>query len=1410
MQFTSLSVLLTLLVYILRPRKALRILFIAVVSTICLAGNLNAYIMEAGFESGGYSPFDSQSTGTNDSVTYTTAKAHSGSYSAKCTIDTTSSAKATLMKSVASTPTKLYMRAYFYLATNFSTSDHVDLMQFLSNWYPIIQVRIKNDNKLYLWNHGAGQVYGPGNGYTVSKGAWHAIELMVDTAAGETRLWLDGNLDIEKTGMTNNLSKPLDYVSAGIYDATPANEANTIYLDDAVIDTQYIGAGGALSVTPASLSVFVGNNATVAINGGTGPYSASGFDSAIDANITGTTLTVTGVSNGNTTVTVEDSAGGIALVDVTVTTALTVTPTNVNLYLSEGADEASATISGGKTSYTATSGNSAVATVKVTGSTVTITGVGAGTVTITITDALDNHVYVTAVVGDSISSGLGDCPAPPFAMEGTSPNVLIVFDTSGSMNEDDGDGVTRFDEAKQAVLSLVAANKNIRFGLMRLDGTGWVDEVRPGGLDGKHNAIKGGKLLVPTGFTGGFATSADYIINYINTHMPAGVYDYWSDAGIAHATDLAETLVDAGRYFATVVDSDNNRVGKGPAGFGYYKEGTDYTFYYDADHDGDLDPFLASLTDDYGNPIDTTSPLQHSCEQAFVIMFTDGQANTDNDWDLVTDYIGDYDGDNDPLDCKRADPEVIRPGISDPNDSNYGMPLNGAVYPCDTRESSNLEDEFGQARYLDDVAKFLYDHDMRSDIPGMQNVITYTIGLYHGDDLLDQAAEKGGGQYFTASSLDELSNALQAAIEDIKMHVASGTAVSTITTSSSTPDYLIRAKFLPAESWEGYLERFTLPYAPETEGYGHDWEAGSELNARVSANGYADRKIWTFLNSQNPKKQRFISADGAVKTHLVDVWGLGGNPAEAADIINYIRGDQTYDGVKYKDRNGWLLGDIIYSTPISVGTPRAWLFGSEINHPENASYADFRTAYEGRKTMIYVGANDGMLHAFDNDTGAEEWAFIPENLHGKLLKLTEENCHQYFVDLTPAAADVWNGSKWMTVLIGGDRLGGQEYFALDVSEPSDMNDPSLPTALWDKIPFIGRMSSTVPAIGKVKANNGAVNSWAAIVTSGYTSTDLTGEIAALNIANGEKLDIWKIGAGWDDDRNTQAKAADSPYYTLSSPAALDSDMDGYLDLIYAGDTEGTLWKFYYDYEDKGWKRVALFNATDAGGHAQAITATPALAFSNGGRSLRVYFGTGKYIEESDKANSIQNAFYCLIEQRQYPGNANNGHFTGTAIIDKADLGNLTTIVYRTQFDDAANEAVKTDALANGWYFYLDHQPGNPAERVLDRALIAAKYVFFASFAPNQDVCGFGGDARLYAVEYITGTVDEHEQPLENVASGKRYEEIGLGIPSRPVYYLDPTTLKTTAFIQTSDSSIPKPNLDLEDRSLRIQTWQTSW
>ena len=1131
------------------------------------------------------------------------------------------------------------------------------------------------------------------------------------------------------------------------------------------------GAGGLteLTVNPSMMDLTAGDIENGVINGGLSPYTAS-TDNASVATVTvsNNTLSVTAVGVGTAVIIVSDDAGGKAYIGVIVAEPLAVSPANVSFYPGQ---TATVTVTGGTPGYTVISGNPSVADVSVSGDTVTLLAIGGGTITITITDMLDNHTFATVTVGETIASGLGDCPVPPFTTGGVGPNVLLVFDHSGSMGRGatlvDGNWeLSRWETAKTVINNIINDNPNIRFGLMRLDGSNFAADLGVG-----EPFRQGGKLLRPCGTPG--AELIDYIDNWGDLLQPGDAgyragYDYRNSNDPQTWTVLAETLASAGRYFATVIDGDGYRVDKGPAGFGYYKEGVDYTYNFDKDGDSTPEPYPASLTDDLGNTIDSVSPISSSCVKTFIIFLTDGESNYDSDWDVVTDVIGDYDGDNDPDDCKNGDA-----GCSDT----------------------------GRVEYFDDVAKYLYENDMRSDLPEKQNIITYVVGF--GFDagnvpaFLEDAADNGGGQFFLAQNdITELTNAMQSAIQDIMAKISSGTAVATITTSSSSDDHLIRAKFLPGSSWRGYLERFTLPYHDTDTA---DWEAGALLNNRVLANGHADRDIYTFMTTQNPNKLAFTAADGAVKTSLSSMWGL--DFTETADMIDFIRGDTTHDGGKYKDRNNWLLGDIVYSTPVTVGPPKGWYFDhpTKTEPPEYAAYPAFKSTHSNRKTMIYVGANDGMLHAFDSDTGQEEWAFIPQNLQGKLSELTVEDCHKYYVDLTPIVTDVWDGSKWLTMLIGGNRFGGEEYFALDVTEPAhDQFD-----ALWDTVPFPGKLSSTVPIVSKVKANAGLVDTWVAVITSGYDSSTAEGAIAALDIKDGTKVAIWDDAGLYVDKLTTQAKEAQiagSPYYTLSSPAALDSDMDGYIDLIYAGDTEGSLWKFYYDYVDDGWKKVELFNT---GG--QAITATPAIAFDFDG-NLRIYFGTGAYLEESDKDNNTRNAFYCLVEEKQYPepSNANDGHYTGTSSFT-GQLQDLTATVTKDQFDNDLDAVAKAKAAGNGWYFQLDIPAAYPAERVLGKALIVSGVVFFTSFVPNQDICGYGGDARLYAIDYIYGVVDG--VVLTEMESGKRHIDIGLGIPSEPVFYYDPKTKMASVIVQKSDSEIVNKNPNLKERPMLINSWR---
>ncbi|MBT8407079.1 MAG: VWA domain-containing protein, partial [Deltaproteobacteria bacterium] len=542
----------------------------------------------------------------------------------------------------------------------------------------------------------------------------------------------------------------------------------------------------------------------------------------------------------------------------------------------------------------------------------------------------------------------------------------------------------------------------------------------------------------------------------------------------------------------------------------------DYNYFAYVSLPGGINDCIASNTDDKGRYMNPTSPIQNQCQQSFIILITDGLPWFDNDWDIVTDVIGDYDQDGE----------------------------------SDDRKNTGNQFDTGETSYLDDVAKYLYENDLRSDIEGTQNLVTYVVGFFTDFDLLSDTAANGRGLYFTADSAAALTAALGKAITDILYRISAGTAVSTITNSAESADYLIRAKFLPL-SWQGFLEAFTQPYF---EGKTPLWEAGRVLAERIDLNTANDREIFTYMDSESPKKQDFESDNFTLVEALNTEWSESDDD-EVQDMINFIRGDESNDGGKYRDRRGWFLGDIIYSAPKVVGPPRSFFLEND--------HQTFKSEKFNRSTIVYVGANDGMLHAFNFSNGSEAWSFIPEKIRQDLPNLTLEACHKYYVDLSPIVNDVWDeawvpaandSTGWKTVLLGGNRLGGEEYFALDITNPA-ADDVSI---LWDNILFSGRKSSTIPVVGKVKVlegENGEVDKWLAIITSGYDENAArTGRIAAVNFPNGTKETIWEEGNSNVNELATQARAGTNLYYTLTSPVGVDSDNDRYLDLIYVGDT----------------------------------------------------------------------------------------------------------------------------------------------------------------------------------------------------------------------------------------------------------------
>jgi type IV pilus assembly protein PilY1 len=403
----------------------------------------------------------------------------------------------------------------------------------------------------------------------------------------------------------------------------------------------------------------------------------------------------------------------------------------------------------------------------------------------------------------------------------------------------------------------------------------------------------------------------------------------------------------------------------------------------------------------------------------------------------VSNYLRDADGDaDDPTTCTTL----------------------GAPYP----DSYNCTD------YIDDIAYYMANTDLRTDMEGVQTVNTYTIGFNVDGALLSETATDGHGLYFSATNAVDLFLSIEFALQDIMRRISSGSAVAVVSTERGTDDKLYRGKFMPVD-WTGYLECYELPYA---DGDAPLWEAGQLLAARSPGDGRSSP--WSAITSS-------ISRPATPRT-----WRLRSAPPDdvvAADLINWGRGEVV---TGLRSRDGWVLGPIVHSTPVVVGPPADFVMSE--------SYLEFYETYESRQRMVYVGANDGMLHAFDAASGSEEWAFVPEFALPAFEIMADSNyCHKYSLDQTVSVGDVMLNGTWRTVLLSGGREGGDSIFALDVTRPLS------PAFLWQtRLPDGMRFNSDV----EITSIGGEA---VALVSSGLDSTTCAASMYGYAVEDGELL-----------------------------------------------------------------------------------------------------------------------------------------------------------------------------------------------------------------------------------------------------------------------------------------------------------------
>lgn len=633
------------------------------------------------------------------------------------------------------------------------------------------------------------------------------------------------------------------------------------------------------------------------------------------------------------------------------------------------------------------------------------------------------------------------------------------------------------------------------------------------------------------------------------------------------------------------------------------------------------------------------------------------------------------------------------------------------------------------------------------------------------------AAINSRGEFFSAENASDLINSLGKVVTRITQSTSVGASqtVSPTRVGDTNALFTYSPSFSSAD-WSGDVIKYQRTGTTQTR----IWSAAQQLDGRFAPGntGFGTRKIymakggaltdfaWANLNTDQQLSLNKASG-GATDTY-------------GSRRVDYLRGDRSLESPgatpSFRPRSH-ILGDIVNSSPVVVDGPNSPIALMNATVGDN-SYATFRNTNASRERRIYVGANDGMLHAF-NDQGQEVYAFVPSAVIGTLTRLTERSYngggHQSYVDNTPVVGDVYFNGAWRTVLIGTLRGGGRGIFALDIT------NPNAPALLWEKSDADASYKDLGFTYAQPIITRLHTGGWGVVVSNGYSSAQDNAVLYVMNVADGSLI---KALPASDNIATPNG---------LSSPFVADVDGDLIADYAYAGDLHGNLWRF----DLIGTSLTATAAADNFrvafGGRplytaqasslapgttnlVQPITASPLVVAHTSGTGHLVLFGTGKYLEASDAlANTSKAMTLYGIWDRQTDGAAASSTPVLTiANLQQQTLGTDQRISYTSSAGSSVSSTANTISTTSvsydattatngkqGWYLNL---PLN-GELVINKPQLFSGTLLMSSLIPSTDACTAGVTTYLYALDPYTGG---NNSGLFNLGTDTVYGRIQLG------------------------------------------------
>ena len=613
-------------------------------------------------------------------------------------------------------------------------------------------------------------------------------------------------------------------------------------------------------------------------------------------------------------------------------------------------------------------------------------------------------------------------------------------------------------------------------------------------------------------------------------------------------------------------------------------------------------------------------------------------------------------------------------------------------------------------------------------------------------DVWDRNGDLLPDTYFEANTPEALVDGLRGAFRSIRAEVASnaGVSVSTRSVELQTDTGLYRVSYDPS-NWSGSVAAYRYTGFDASSGdisSTRVWDAGEKIAAQDWDTG---RRIVTMASNLNPTTPTFSGGRAFRWSSLTaeQQAALG-----SSAILEWLRGRQDLSQYRLRTRrddatNGVraaALGDVIDSEARYVGAPNA-----RLSDAYNPGYEAFKSARSARRGMIYVGANDGMLHAIDasidgSTGGTEVFAYVPSfvyagqtapDVDGLAALADIDYAHRNYVNATPWVGDVdfartsaGSGSgDWRTVLVGGLGKGGTGFFALDVTDPAAFTSESAVAGkvLWEFTdPDMG-FSYGAPQVVKTKRWG-----WVVLLTSGHnnvrgsdSSNRGKGFLYVLDVKTGALLQ--KI--------STATGTSTNPSGLVQVTAYVPDAADGTVSEVYGGDLFGNLWRWDFTQASADVPAPLLFALLkDGSGNAQPITSGPVVRAAPLTRNRYVFVGTGRLLGQTDLYNTNAQTFYALRDgTRSRAWTSTTKPAAITFPIDRAEMVANTTLL-----TPIAVNASKP----GGWFYDL----ANTGERVVvdpaDTDL--GKISWLGTIPDSTNPCAPAGGARIYAANFETG------------------------------------------------------------------------